>query len=49
MTRDITSRQVYIRITNEKGKREYLNVGYMMKDGRVKLYKGMPLSGWFDV
>lgn len=49
MTRDITLRQVYIRITNDKGKREYLNIGYVHKDGRVTLRKGMPLPGWFTV
>lgn len=52
MTRNIVTRNVYIRITNEKGKREYLNIGYILEDGRVKLYdkyKGMPLSGWFNV
>jgi len=49
MTRDIILRNVYIRITNDKGKREYLNIGYMHRSGRITLYKGMPLTGWFDV
>jgi hypothetical protein len=42
-------RNVYIRITNEKGKREYLTVGWMDKKGKVTLFKGMPLPEWFEV
>ena len=49
MTRDITLRTVYIRITNDQGKREYLNIGWMNKKGKVTLRKGMPLDGWFEV
>ncbi len=42
MTRDITLRTVYIRITNAKGKREYLNIGWMNVGGPKNLLKKHP-------
>ena len=48
MTRMLLSRQLYVRVT-ENGKRKYVSVGVITKDGTIRLYKGMPLTGWFDV
>lgn len=49
MSRTLTSRNLYVRITDEAGKRKYVNVGLIRPDGSIKLFKGMPLTGWFEV
>jgi hypothetical protein len=46
--RSLVTRNIYVRIT-ENGKRKYVNVGFMRRNGTIVIYKGMPLPGWFDV
>ncbi len=48
MTRMLLSRELYVRVT-KNGKRKYVSVGVITKDGTIRLTKGMPLPGWFEV
>ncbi len=48
MTRMLLSRQLYVRVT-ENDKRKLISVGTISKDGTIRLTKGMPLPGWFEV
>ena len=43
----LMSRSMYVRITNEEGKREYVKVGYIFISGKVLIWEGMPNPGWF--
>ena len=41
------TRELYVRVTIN-GKRKYVAVGWIFKDGKVGMYKGMPNPGWWD-
>lgn len=49
MTRSLVIRVVYIRITDENGKRKWQEIGTLNRKGEFKLNKGIPLPGLFEV
>ena len=45
--KSLISRSLYVRITDEEGKRVYAKVGLIYVDGDILLLKGMPNPGWW--
>jgi len=48
MSRRLVNRSVYIRVT-EDGKRKWLRIGSINRKLELKLDKGIPLTGIFEV
>ena len=41
------SRNLYVRITDKNGKRKYVTVGMIFKNGEVWISEGMPKPEWW--